>query len=218
MEEILIRLQKLENELKKEREINRTLQFQIADMNEEISTLKNNKIELQVNKIEKYLHSIDNIKDIEIMNNTNIIVKSVNLQKSVKANFYFNNCIKNKYLEYTSNESIFYSIQTGIHPKYQSLFDSYLGLNILIPKNKLHSLNQITVFKGENPSNMGSLYCINIDKQDRIILCRVNFGPIQFGNNFYIIGKVLHNDKNHIISYHTDKNYVFNGFTYEEDD
>ncbi len=43
MDEILLRLQTLENELKKEREINRTLQFQIADMNEEITEFKNSK-------------------------------------------------------------------------------------------------------------------------------------------------------------------------------
>jgi hypothetical protein len=55
MEEILIRLQKLENELKKEREINRNLQFQIADMNEELFNLKeeNSKIYFELNNLQK---------------------------------------------------------------------------------------------------------------------------------------------------------------------
>ena len=62
MEEILLRLQKLESEsndlkseLKRERNINRILQLQIADMNEELFNLKeeNSKIYFELNNLQK---------------------------------------------------------------------------------------------------------------------------------------------------------------------
>ncbi len=66
MEEILLRLQKLESELKKEREINRILQLQIADINEEIFSIKENKNKDKedVNIFEKeYLSQIKELKE-----------------------------------------------------------------------------------------------------------------------------------------------------------
>ncbi len=62
MEEILNRIKKIEEELKKEREINRTLQFQIADMNEKIE--ENSKIKEELKKEYKINYNLQ----IEIIN------------------------------------------------------------------------------------------------------------------------------------------------------
>ena len=58
MEEIINRITKLEEELKKEREINRILQLQISDMNEEMEKCKNNEtIQIIKNQLESF-HNI----------------------------------------------------------------------------------------------------------------------------------------------------------------
>ncbi len=116
MEEILLRIQTLENELKKEREINRTLQFQIADMNEEITEFKNSKdnniilqnivdikqileknslFQLQIINMNEEINQLKKAKD----DNKNILQNIIDIKKSINNNIDYEKISKNHYVD-----------------------------------------------------------------------------------------------------------------------
>jgi hypothetical protein len=87
MEEILLRIQKLEDEIKKEREINRLLQFQISSINEEY-----------VDKLNIFTEKVNNIEQLLINLNKKMenIVENIPIEESdiedskIKYNFESN--------------------------------------------------------------------------------------------------------------------------------
>jgi hypothetical protein len=223
MEEILIRLQKLENktndlksELKKEREINRTLQLQIADMNEQIITLSETKVlesinvEKRVNNIERHLNSSE-ILDIKYCGfNQNQICVIQFISNGMHVSRY-KDFVSYKADDRISSENRFYVYSTRKHTGEICSF--------AIPEKLFNKLNQLVIFMTSGrPSSCGNvqIYSVDIDNQQNYIICRVNKkSPLQIIDNYYFIGIVVNNDINNVISFFTNEKYTFNGFSYE---
>ncbi len=190
MEEILLRLQTLENELKKEREINRTLQFQIADMNEDVNLLKE-KNEIILTKYNEVTESCQQ------MNSTLIDQRVCNIEKHLcsfeKTNRYtikinrvqfFKDDYSNvnrieEYKSFISNKTDF----TMYHFNSFMYGEPAAERRVLISNdkfmNRLNNADVLVLEKGDSindkPDSSGIIHqSIDISKQKDYILCRTN--------------------------------------------
>ncbi len=129
MEEILLRIQTLENELKKEREINRILQFQIADINEEFT----NKIKLNNEEINDLKINFLNQKEEKPLLKETIVNNSLVNDKKI-------NHLSNNYI-YFMNDFIKTCIQNNDFSLKQIMINN--GFNDF----KLHNYDFLSVKK-----------------------------------------------------------------------
>ncbi len=129
MEEILLRIQTLENELKKEREINRILQFQIADINEEFT----NKIKLNNEEINDLKINFLNKKEEKPLLKETIVNNSLVNDKKI-------NHLSNNYI-YFMNDFIKTCIQNNDFSLKQIMINN--GFNDF----KLHNYDFLSVKK-----------------------------------------------------------------------
>ncbi len=177
MEEILNRITKIEEELKKEREINRTLQFQIADMNEKIDEITNDFEKKLILSKEEFQLFLENQKSFinNIIENNNSNIEPIDymiVDKNVFKDFALGRCSQEEFDLFMKNkdyEIIYYQENISGYNE-RCIFCSYIITN----NNKLYGK-----YKYSYEDRYGNNYSVN-----------PTFFEINISNDFFINKKL----------------------------
>jgi hypothetical protein len=163
MEDILIRLQKLEDEVKRERDINRTLQLQISEMNEEKEKEKNQ------NTFDSDKYNELSKKIVNIEKNLNQFITLFHSSKSVSQT------IEDKIKNIESKVKI---IETSIK-KFEYSNDSYYSKG---NSNRIKLSEYVSLFCGHYQFNLFSSGLTPISNEEKKIIllysCLMNSNSI----------------------------------------
>ncbi len=160
MEKILNRIIKIEEELKKEREINRTLQFQIADMNEKIEQITNDFEKKLILSKEEFQLFLENQKSYinNIIENNNLNIETIDymiVDKNIFKDFALGHCSQEEFDLFIKNKD-----KEIIYYKNISNYCSYIITN----DNKLYgkySFNLIPTHNNYFIINVSNNFLIN---------------------------------------------------------
>ena len=145
MEEILMRLQKLENEtntlkseLKKEREINRTLQFQISDMNEQLIIVTEKNQNIDFDKFTK--------ENNQYQENITNMIKDINFCSDVFIGYYQKTHINNGTTVQLGGNNDIHKVYIPMNTEELIIVNSYKGYKGKLEHSSSYLLKQCSIY------------------------------------------------------------------------